>query len=79
MATYRNTGQKTLTGIMSLIILFLIADVVVFVLMYFNIDIGGKNNQFSDNSVFNNLTDNSVTKTPLLTVTQSVKTDNASK
>lgn len=78
--------QKTLSGIMILVLLFLIIDIAVFVLMAFNIDLSKTFNPVTDNNVFNNIkntdnsisTDNTVKYTPTvkLTVTPKITTDN---
>ena len=63
-------GQKTLVGIMAVVFLFFLADVAVFVLLYFNINLNSPA-KTTDNVVFKNATDNSVnvviTATPLIT------------
>ena len=64
MEKFKNMGQKTLGGIMGIIMLFLVADIIVFLLMYFNVDLGGII-KTTENTVFNNLnivknTDNSI-------------------
>jgi hypothetical protein len=74
MEKYKNVSQKTLVGIMALVLLFLIADIIVFILMFFNVEIGNNPSNQTDNTVFNNLTDNAVVKT--ITPTQVLKTDN---
>jgi hypothetical protein len=52
---------------MAVVFLFLIADIIIFGLMYFNVDLNTMVNKFTENTVFNNLevkTDNTNTITP---------------
>jgi len=78
-------GQKTLFGIMALVLVFLIIDIAIFSLMFFNVKLGEGNLNMTDNNTFNNLTDNTVVKTitPKITSTTSptltTKTDNSVK
>ena len=78
-------GQKTLLGIMALVLLFLIIDIVIFSLMFFNVKLGDGDLNMTDNNTFNNLTDNAVVRTitPKITITTSAtltpKTDNSAK
>ena len=55
MEKHRHFNKKTLQGIMTMALLFLIADLVVFALMVFNVDLNSMVNKLSDNAVFNNL------------------------
>lgn len=55
MEKHRHFNKKTLQGIMTMALLFLIADIVVFALMVFNVDLNSMVNKLSDNAVFNNL------------------------
>jgi hypothetical protein len=68
MEKHKRFGQKTLKGIMAVVFLFLIADIIIFGLMYFNVDLNTMVNKFTENNVFNNLevkTDNTITVTPI--------------
>lgn len=63
MEKHRHFNKKTLQGIMTMALFFLIADIVVFALMVFNVDLYSMVNKLSDNTVFNNLevkTDNTI-------------------
>lgn len=81
--------QKTLSGIMVLVLLFLIVDIAVFVLMIFNVDLNKTLNQITDNNKFDNVsitttdnqtnTDNTsikVSPTLKITTTPKITTDN---
>jgi hypothetical protein len=78
MEKHKQLGQNTLKGIMLIVVLFLIADIVVFALMFFNVNLNTIVEKFTENTVFNNLdvkTDNST----LVTVTLTKATDNIGK
>ena len=79
MIKTNNSGQKTLVGIMIVVLLFLIADVVVFALMFFNVQIDGKTTDTTDNTLFTHLTDNITDNVVVKTVvpTSQIKTDNS--
>ena len=77
MEKHKNFGQQTMKWIMTIVVLFLIADVVIFVLMLFKVDLNSVVNNFTENNVFNNLevkTDN----VKLVTITPKA-TDNSTK
>jgi hypothetical protein len=76
---YNNSGQKTLVGIMAVVLLFLIADIIVFALMFFNVQLDGKSVNNTDNTIFNHLSDNTTDNTVLkkISPTVQIKTDNS--
>ena len=55
MDKHKHFGQKTLTGIMLIALLFLIADIIVVLLMVFHVDLGKVVENVTDNTKFNNI------------------------
>jgi hypothetical protein len=75
MEQHKHFNQKTLSGIMAIALLFLIADIVVFALMFFNVDLNKVVNTFTENTVFNNL-EVKTENTNLITIKPLGQTDN---
>ena len=62
MDKYRNRGQGTLNSILMVVFLFLAVDVVLALLLIFNVKISDFNNNGTDNNPLTNLlTDNNIT------------------
>ena len=75
--------QKTLSGIMVLVLLFLIVDLVIFVLMIFNVDLNKTLKTNTDNSKFDNITITTTDNIPntdntsiRISITPKITTDN---
>jgi len=74
MEKHKHFNSKTLQGIMTLALLFLIADIIVFALMVLKVDLNTLVNKQTENTVFNNLdiTTDNTTGTDNIVITDNI-------